>query len=247
MQWAGAWRYTGKPGLYQLYFFRLFQTLKCPKRYLCLALAVTSSGRIQVPFQRPFQWMLALNLPDQHLQRVVGNVPSRPVVFVFVPVSTRSGPRQFNLTLRIDFTDYTRLRHCDCLACHQASEPIMDKTTAGSRSRDGRQVIIRPVTATTSAGTVVARIESILEDILDCLAEGRELSIDFVVSRSGHSPQKVHFPGRNALEATKFGTRHCSSELCLRSASYLCLVNPLKPGSCSSCSSPTTPWSLEQS
>ncbi|ETS02853.1 DNA topoisomerase IV, alpha subunit [Trichoderma reesei RUT C-30] len=80
----------------------------------------------------------------------------------------------------------------------------MDKTTAGSRSRDGRQVIIRPVTATTSAGTVVARIESILEDILDCLAEGRELSIDFVVSRSGHSPQKVHFPGRNALEATKF-------------------------------------------
>ncbi|KAL7823658.1 Spo11/DNA topoisomerase VI subunit A [Trichoderma gracile] len=80
----------------------------------------------------------------------------------------------------------------------------MDGTAASSRTRDGRQVIIRPVTATTSAGTVVSRIESILEDILDCLAEGRELSIDFVLNRSGNSPQKVHFPGRNALEATKF-------------------------------------------
>ncbi|KAH0497804.1 hypothetical protein TgHK011_005089 [Trichoderma gracile] len=80
----------------------------------------------------------------------------------------------------------------------------MDETAANSRTRDGRQVIIRPVTATTSAGTVVSRIESILEDILDCLAEGRELSIDFVLNRSGNSPQKVHFPGRNALEATKF-------------------------------------------
>ncbi|OTA08758.1 hypothetical protein A9Z42_0004740 [Trichoderma parareesei] len=80
----------------------------------------------------------------------------------------------------------------------------MDETTAGSRSRDGRQVIIRPVTATTSAGTVVARIESILKDVLDCLAEGRELSMNFVLNRSGSSPQKVHFPGRNALEATKF-------------------------------------------
>lgn len=82
-----------------------------------------------------------------------------------------------------------------------------------NRTRDGRQVIIRPVTAAAPAGTVISRIESILEDILDCLAEGRELSIDFVLNRSGNSPQKVHFPGRNALEATKFGTRHCSSEL----------------------------------
>ncbi|KAL7805097.1 Spo11/DNA topoisomerase VI subunit A [Trichoderma aethiopicum] len=80
----------------------------------------------------------------------------------------------------------------------------MDETAANTRSRDGRQVIVRPVTATTSAGTVISRIESILEDILDCLAEGRELSIDFVLNRSGNSPQKVHFPGRNAPEATKF-------------------------------------------
>ncbi|KAL6879230.1 Spo11/DNA topoisomerase VI subunit A [Trichoderma novae-zelandiae] len=80
----------------------------------------------------------------------------------------------------------------------------MDQTAANSRTRDGRQVVIRPVTTTTSAGTVISRIESILEDILDCLVEGKELSIDFVLNRSGNSPQKVHFPGRNALEATKF-------------------------------------------
>ncbi|KAL7945283.1 Spo11/DNA topoisomerase VI subunit A [Trichoderma barbatum] len=80
----------------------------------------------------------------------------------------------------------------------------MDQIAAHSIVRDGRQVIIRPVTVTTSAGTVITRIESILETILDCVAQGKELSVDFVLNRSGNSPQKVHFPGRNAQEATKF-------------------------------------------
>ncbi|UKZ46028.1 hypothetical protein TrVGV298_000225 [Trichoderma virens] len=80
----------------------------------------------------------------------------------------------------------------------------MDQVTEGTIIRDARQVIIRPVTVTTSAGTVITRIESILEAILDCLAQGKELSIDFVTNRSGHNPQTVHFPGRTALEATKF-------------------------------------------
>ncbi|KAH0533284.1 hypothetical protein TsFJ059_001871 [Trichoderma semiorbis] len=46
---------------------------------------------------------------------------------------------------------------------------------------------------TTSAGTVVSRIESILEAILDCVAQGQELSIDFVSNRSGseNSPQTL--------------------------------------------------------
>ncbi|KKP00938.1 hypothetical protein THAR02_06946 [Trichoderma harzianum] len=59
---------------------------------------------------------------------------------------------------------------------------------------------------TTSAGTVVSRIESILETILDCVTQGQELSIDFVSNRSGsgNSPQAVRFPGRTAVEATKF-------------------------------------------
>lgn len=105
----------------------------------------------------------------------------------------------------------------------------MDQTAANSLIRDGGQVIIRPATMATSAGTVISRIESILEAILDCVSEGKELSIDFVLNRSGHSPQKVHFPGRNAQEATKFGTHHCSSELILRAASHLANPSPDTP------------------
>ncbi|KAL7915334.1 DNA topoisomerase IV, alpha subunit [Trichoderma velutinum] len=80
----------------------------------------------------------------------------------------------------------------------------MDQTTEHRTTRDARQVIIRPVTMTISAGTVISRIESILEAVLDCVAQGQELSIDFVSSRSGNSPQTVRFPGRSAVEATKF-------------------------------------------
>ncbi|KAL7953006.1 DNA topoisomerase IV, alpha subunit [Trichoderma compactum] len=82
----------------------------------------------------------------------------------------------------------------------------MDQPTEHRTTRDVRQVIIRPVTMTTSAGTVVSHIESILEAMLDCLAQGQEFSIDFVSSRSGsgNSPQTVRFPGRSAVEATKF-------------------------------------------
>ncbi|KAL6701160.1 DNA topoisomerase IV, alpha subunit [Trichoderma pleuroticola] len=82
----------------------------------------------------------------------------------------------------------------------------MDQPTEHRTIREARQVIIRPVSMTTSAGTVVSRIESVLEAILDCVAQGQELSIDFVSNRSGsgNSPQTVHFPGRTAVEATKF-------------------------------------------
>ncbi|QYS95018.1 TP6A_N domain-containing protein [Trichoderma simmonsii] len=99
----------------------------------------------------------------------------------------------------------------------------MDQPTEHRTTREARQVIIRPVTMTTSAGTVVSRIESILEGILDCVAQGQELSIDFVSNRSGsgNSPQTVRFPGRTAVEATKFGTHHCPSGLILRSTSHL--------------------------
>ncbi|KAM0264318.1 hypothetical protein ACHAQJ_000808 [Trichoderma viride] len=79
----------------------------------------------------------------------------------------------------------------------------MDRTAADSISRHGEQVVIRLVNAT-SAGAVISRIESILESILDCLAEGKELSIDFVMSRAGQTTQRVHFPGKSAQEATKF-------------------------------------------
>lgn len=61
----------------------------------------------------------------------------------------------------------------------------------------------------TNVGMVVARIESILEQIIDALAAGQELSIAFTKRTSRRvanaPPEQVHFPGRNQQEAIKFG------------------------------------------
>ncbi|RGP62813.1 hypothetical protein FSPOR_9004 [Fusarium sporotrichioides] len=61
----------------------------------------------------------------------------------------------------------------------------------------------------TNVGAVVARIEGILEQIIDALAAGQELSIAFSARKpsrraSDATPEQVHFPGRNKQEATKF-------------------------------------------
>ncbi|KAH7191988.1 Spo11/DNA topoisomerase VI subunit A [Fusarium flagelliforme] len=65
------------------------------------------------------------------------------------------------------------------------------------------------ITSNTNVGTVVARIEGILEQIIDALAAGQELSIGFSPRRAvrqaaNASPERVHFPGRNQQEAIKF-------------------------------------------
>ncbi|KAM0523072.1 hypothetical protein ACHAPE_001564 [Trichoderma viride] len=69
--------------------------------------------------------------------------------------------------------------------------------------RDGERIVTQPGT-TTSAGAVISRIESILESILDCLAEGKELCIDLTTDGDDQTAQKVRFPGKCAKEATKF-------------------------------------------
>ncbi|CEF88313.1 unnamed protein product [Fusarium graminearum] len=61
----------------------------------------------------------------------------------------------------------------------------------------------------TNVGAAVARIEGILEQIIDALAAGQELSIAFSTRKpsrqaSNATPEQVHFPGRNKQEATKF-------------------------------------------
>ncbi|KAH6966196.1 Spo11/DNA topoisomerase VI subunit A [Fusarium venenatum] len=61
----------------------------------------------------------------------------------------------------------------------------------------------------TNVGSVVARIEGILEQIIDALAAGQELSIAFSTRKptrraSNATPEQVHFPGRNKQEAIKF-------------------------------------------
>ncbi|KAK6453036.1 hypothetical protein FP744_10009288 [Trichoderma asperellum] len=79
----------------------------------------------------------------------------------------------------------------------------MDWTTTNVIRRDGEQLVTQPG-STTSAGAVISRIESILESVLDCVAEGKELLIDFATGREGQTTQKIHFPGKCLREATKF-------------------------------------------
>jgi meiotic recombination protein SPO11 len=62
----------------------------------------------------------------------------------------------------------------------------------------------------TNVGAVVARIEGILEQVIDALAAGQELSIAFCTRKSARrasnaTSEQVHFPGRNKQEAIKFG------------------------------------------
>ncbi|RSL67295.1 hypothetical protein CEP53_003072 [Fusarium sp. AF-6] len=56
-------------------------------------------------------------------------------------------------------------------------------------------------------GTVVARIENILSQIIDSVSACQELSITFTLRRPARSrgqPDEVRFPGRNQQEAVKF-------------------------------------------
>ncbi|PTB42517.1 hypothetical protein M441DRAFT_137346 [Trichoderma asperellum CBS 433.97] len=79
----------------------------------------------------------------------------------------------------------------------------MDWTTTNVIRRDGEQLVTQP-RSITSAGAVISRIESILESVLDCVAEGKELLIDFATGREDQTTQKIHFPGKCLQEATKF-------------------------------------------
>ncbi|RGP78036.1 hypothetical protein FLONG3_3871 [Fusarium longipes] len=64
------------------------------------------------------------------------------------------------------------------------------------------------IISNTNVGTVVARVEGILEQIIDALAAGQELSIAFSSRKanraSNAAPDHVRFPGRNKQEAIKF-------------------------------------------
>lgn len=68
--------------------------------------------------------------------------------------------------------------------------------------------------AQAGTGTVVARIESILELTLDRLAEAQEMSIELASRRNvRHRGDNTHleqirFPGRTLHEAKKFGMQH---------------------------------------
>lgn len=103
------------------------------------------------------------------------------------------------------------------------------------RDGGGEQIVTQPGN-TTSAGAVISRIETIMESILDSLAEGKELCISLTADREDQTAQKIHFPGRCAQEATRFGTHYAQASnlvFCVSSCNS-------KLGYFSSCSSPTT-------
>lgn len=64
-------------------------------------------------------------------------------------------------------------------------------------ARDGERIVTQPGN-TTSAGAVISRIESILEAVIDSLAEGKELCIDLTADGDGQAAQKISFPGKCA-------------------------------------------------
>lgn len=69
------------------------------------------------------------------------------------------------------------------------------------------------------AGAVVARLEGILESVVDCLAEKQEMTIDLVPSRGANRRrgnarlQHVRYPGKTEQEAKKFCTYSCLASL----------------------------------
>lgn len=74
------------------------------------------------------------------------------------------------------------------------------------------------VAVSRTVGTIVTRLEDILERVVSSLGNGQELSIAFLrrASRRSSSEQdqdQVRFPGRSQQEATKFGKLRTSSNL----------------------------------
>ncbi|KAF4967263.1 hypothetical protein FSARC_5175 [Fusarium sarcochroum] len=86
----------------------------------------------------------------------------------------------------------------------QANSSSSAPAQVGNQNTDTNTTISNP-----NVGTVVARIEDILEQIIDAMSAGQELSIAFSTRRSSRrdanaQPEQVHFPGRNQQEAVKF-------------------------------------------
>lgn len=79
----------------------------------------------------------------------------------------------------------------------------------GNDIQDGRLTLRSGLIGT---GTIVNRIESILESTFDCLANAQEMSIPLASRRNSHRRgdvirvEQVHFPGKTLHEARKFGT-----------------------------------------
>lgn len=94
-------------------------------------------------------------------------------------------------------------RHVQADEAHQLTTAV-----ASAAGNDHDNADTNTISGGPTVGTVVARIESILSQIIDSVSACQELSIAFTPRRPARSrgqPDEVRFPGRNQQEAVKFG------------------------------------------
>ncbi|EEU44466.1 uncharacterized protein NECHADRAFT_85034 [Fusarium vanettenii 77-13-4] len=99
------------------------------------------------------------------------------------------------------------------LTAHQPATPQLthhdnaQRLTAAAAANDHDNADTNTTAGGPTVGTVVARIENILSQIIDSVSACQELSITFTPRRPARSrgqPDEVRFPGRNQQEAVKF-------------------------------------------
>ncbi|KAL2677149.1 hypothetical protein Neosp_010917 [[Neocosmospora] mangrovei] len=99
------------------------------------------------------------------------------------------------------------------LTAHQTATPQLtyhdnaQRLTAAAAGNDHDNADTNTTAGGPTVGTVVARIENILSQIIDSVSACQELSITFTPRRPARSrgqPDEVRFPGRNQQEAVKF-------------------------------------------
>jgi hypothetical protein len=96
------------------------------------------------------------------------------------------------------------------LAQENATPELTDREINLALETPGNESADTNTTSSASVGSVVARIESILMQIVDALRVGEELTIVHTSRRSSRrftnaQPEVVHYPGRNLQESVKFG------------------------------------------
>ncbi|RSL62674.1 hypothetical protein CEP54_005601 [Fusarium duplospermum] len=94
------------------------------------------------------------------------------------------------------------------LTAHQPATPQLTRHGEAQRlTNDHDNADTNTTAGGPTVGTVVARIENILSQIIDSVSACQELSITFTPRRPARSrgqPDEVRFPGRNQQEAVKF-------------------------------------------
>ncbi|RSM03034.1 hypothetical protein CEP52_007635 [Fusarium oligoseptatum] len=93
------------------------------------------------------------------------------------------------------------------LTANQPATPQLTHHGEAQRGNDHVNADTNTTAGGPTVGTVVARIENILSQIIDSVSACQELSITFTPRRPARSrgqPDEVRFPGRNQQEAVKF-------------------------------------------